>query len=67
MNGFVNMNPTKEEGSNEDCLKLLLVVLLMLISMVLLTSLEKSEKESFDVTMLPKGRGFWWNPVRISV
>nr|DAM01316.1 MAG TPA: hypothetical protein [Bacteriophage sp.] len=44
MNGFVNMNPTKEEGSNEDCLKLLLVVLLMLISMVLLTSLENQKK-----------------------
>ena len=29
--------------------------------------IRKSEKESFDVTMLPKGRGFWWNPVRISV
>ena len=29
--------------------------------------IRKSAKESFDVTMLPKGRGFWWNPVRISV
>lgn len=29
--------------------------------------IRKSEKESFDVTMLPEGRGFWWNPVRISV
>lgn len=29
--------------------------------------IRKSEKESFDVTMLPKGTGFWWNPVRISV
>lgn len=29
--------------------------------------IRKSEKESFDVTMLLKGRGFWWNPVRISV
>lgn len=38
MNGFVNMNLTKEEGLNEDCLKLLLVGQLMLISMVLLTS-----------------------------
>lgn len=27
----------------------------------------RKSKESFDVTMLPKGRGFWWNPVRISV
>ena len=66
MNGFANMNLTKEEGPNEDCSKLLLVRQLMLISMVLLTSLI-SAKESFDVTMLPEGRGFWWNPVRISV
>ena len=29
--------------------------------------IRKSAKESFDVTMLPGGRGFWWNPVRISV
>lgn len=29
--------------------------------------IRKSAKESFDVTMLPEGRGFWWNPVRISV
>lgn len=29
--------------------------------------IRKSEKESFDVTMLPEGGGFWWNPVRISV
>lgn len=29
--------------------------------------IRKSTKESFDVTMLPEGRGFWWNPVRISV
>ena len=29
--------------------------------------IRKSEKESFDVTMLPEGRGFWCNPVRISV
>lgn len=38
MNGFANMNLTKEEGLNEDCLKPLLVRQLMLISMVLLTS-----------------------------
>lgn len=29
--------------------------------------IRKSAKEAFDVTMLPEGRGFWWNPVRISV
>ena len=29
--------------------------------------IRKSEKESFDVSNLPEGRGFWWNPVRISV
>lgn len=29
--------------------------------------IRKSAKESFDVTMLPEGRGFWWNPLRISV
>lgn len=29
--------------------------------------IRKSAKESFDVTMLPGGRGFWWNPLRISV
>lgn len=29
--------------------------------------IRKSAKESFDVTMLPEGRGFWCNPVRISV
>lgn len=29
--------------------------------------IRKSAKESFDVTMLPGGRGFWWNPMRISV
>lgn len=29
--------------------------------------IRKSAKEAFDVTTLPKGRGFWWNPVRISV
>ena len=29
--------------------------------------IRKSAKESFDVTMLPEGRGFWWNPIRISV
>ena len=44
MNGFVNMNLTKEEGPNEDCLKPRLVGLLMLISMVLLTSLENQKK-----------------------
>lgn len=44
MNGFANMNPTKEEGPNEDCLKPRLVGLLMLISMVLLTSLENQKK-----------------------
>jgi len=38
------MNPTKEEGPNEDCLKLLPVGQLMLISMVLLTSLENQKK-----------------------
>lgn len=27
----------------------------------------KGNKESFDVTTLPEGRGFGWNPVRISV
>ena len=56
MNGFVNMNLTKEEGPNEDCLK-----------PGAFNIIRKSEKESFDVTMLPEGRGFWWNPVRISV
>ena len=44
MNGFANMNLTKEEGPNEDCLKLLPVGQLMLISMVLLTSLENQKK-----------------------
>lgn len=44
MNRFVNMNLTKEEGPNEDCLKPRLVGLLMLISMVLLTSLENQKK-----------------------
>lgn len=44
MNGFANMNPTKEEGPNEDCLKPRLVGLLMLISMALLTSLENQQK-----------------------
>lgn len=44
MNGFANMNLTKEEGSNEDCLKPRLGRLLMLISMVLLTSLENQKK-----------------------
>ena len=43
-NGFANMNPTKEEGSNEDCLKPRLIGLLMLISMVHLTSLENRKK-----------------------
>lgn len=27
----------------------------------------KLAKEAFDVSTLPEGRGFWWNPVRISV
>lgn len=27
----------------------------------------RKKKESFDVTTLPEGRGFWWNPLRISV
>lgn len=27
----------------------------------------RKKKEAFDVTMLPEGIGFWWNPVRISV
>lgn len=29
--------------------------------------IRKSAKEAFDVSTLPGGRGFWWNPVRISV
>lgn len=29
--------------------------------------IRKSAKEAFDVSILPEGRGFWWNPVRISV
>lgn len=29
--------------------------------------IRKSAKEAFDVSSLPGGRGFWWNPVRISV
>jgi hypothetical protein len=29
--------------------------------------IRKSAKEAFDVSTLPEGRGFWWNPVRISV
>lgn len=44
MNGFVNMNLTKEEGPNEDCLKPRLVRSSMLISMVHLTSLENQKK-----------------------
>ena len=44
MNGFANMNLTKEEGPNEDCLKLLPVGPLMLTLMVLLTSLENQKK-----------------------
>lgn len=44
MNGFANMNPTKEEGSNEDCLKPRLVRSSMLTLMVLLTSLENQKK-----------------------
>lgn len=44
MNGFANMNPTKEEGLNEDCLKLCLVRSSMLTLMVLLTSLENQKK-----------------------
>lgn len=27
----------------------------------------RKKKEAFDVSKLPEGRGFWWNPVRISV
>ena len=29
--------------------------------------IRKSAKEAFDVSILPEGRGFWWNPIRISV
>lgn len=29
--------------------------------------IRKLAKEAFDVSTLPGGRGFWWNPVRISV
>lgn len=29
--------------------------------------IRKSAKEAFDVSILSEGRGFWWNPVRISV
>lgn len=29
--------------------------------------IQKSAKETFDVTKLPEGRGFWWNPIRINV
>ena len=29
--------------------------------------IRKSAKEAFDVNNLPEGRGFWWNPIRISV
>lgn len=29
--------------------------------------IRKSAKEAFDVSTLPEGRGFWWNPIRISV
>lgn len=29
--------------------------------------IRKSAKEAFDVSNLPEGRGFWWNPVRVSV
>lgn len=29
--------------------------------------IRKSAKETFDVSSLPEGRGFWWNPIRISV
>lgn len=29
--------------------------------------IRKSAKEAFDVSNLPEGRGFWWNPVRIPV
>ena len=43
-NGFANMNPTKEEGSNEDCLKPRLGRSSMLTLMVLLTSLENQKK-----------------------
>lgn len=44
MNGFANMNPTKEEGPNEDCLKPRLVRSSMLTLMVLLISLENQKK-----------------------
>ena len=44
MNGFANMNLTKEEGPNEDCSKPRLGRSSMLISMVLLTSLESQKK-----------------------
>lgn len=27
----------------------------------------RKKKESFDVSKLPEGRGFWWNPIRIYV
>lgn len=43
-NGFVNMDPTKEEGLNEDCLKLRLVRSSMLTLMVLLTSSVNQKK-----------------------
>ena len=44
MNGFANMNLTKEEGPNEDCLKLRLVRSSMLTLMVLLTSSVNQKK-----------------------
>lgn len=44
MNGFVNMDPTKEEESNEDCLKPRLVRSSMLTLMVLLTSSVNQKK-----------------------
>ena len=44
MNGFANMNLTKEEGPNEDCLKPRLVGLLMLIATELLTSSVNQQK-----------------------
>lgn len=33
----------------------------------LILQIYHKKKESFDVTTLPEGRGFWWNPLRISV
>ncbi|EKC44432.1 hypothetical protein OBE_17483, partial [human gut metagenome] len=55
------------EESNEDCLKTSFGKIINADINGAFNIIRKSEKESFDVTMLPKGRGFWWNPVRISV